>query len=959
MLAMPMANAWAAQTAAAPANDVEEVIVSGSRITISGYQAPTPVTVVSEEVLQRDAKISIGDAIRSLPAVTGGASPFTQGSGVIAAGTAGLDTINLRQLGTGRTLVLFDGQRVSQSVVTGEVDLSTMPSILVQRIDVVTGGASAAWGSDAVSGVVNLILDKKFNGVKVNIDYGNTDLWDHKNYKAQAAVGTDFAGGKGHVIAAANYTNSPEVVYAGERDWNTYRQLLPNPAYTATNNEPKYIHVNNVGLSQATNGGLIVGHVTNAGAQVTTGSPFRGIQFVGPGATQQPFNFGIVQGPVCGNCSAEVENAALDNLTVDFKSTTLFGYSSYEVTDTIKASLQVNYGRAISWNNSVPNTAFGSLRIARDNAYLPDSLRAQMVAQNIPTLLMGTTYLNNLPTNPKDWNWDNLQNTVGVPVARLSRRLFRTVLSFDGEIEDGFYGQKWSWKAYYQRGRTHMYQTSTNNNITANLAAASDAIVAPAGLAGIPQGTIICRSQLTAPTNGCVPLNVFGTGTVSQATIRYINVEDGENFQDQHFHQDVFSLAFNGELPFALPAGNPALAFGAERRREQGTTVVDAGAAVRKYALGNFGAFYGKYTVTEGFGEIDVPLLRNTFVQSLSANAAMRITNYTTSGTVNTWKAGLTSQVDENIRVRGTLSRDIRAPNLNELFSTGVASTNSAVDPHYNTNVPIYTVLGGNPNLTPEISNTKSVGVVLTPSFAPRFTTSLDFYDIKIKNAIVVVNGTQTLQRCNAGETVYCNQLIYSNPPLTPGGPATLSQINTGSLNASQETARGLDFQADYSMPLLSGDLTTRFLGNYIMKQTRTLFGVVQRCDGASGVDAGCTGVPKLRATLSLTYDQGPASFTAQTRFIGKSKLANTFTSKDIDDNTVPQLAYLDLRTSYTINENFQVFGNVDNVMDQAPPNIPSVAGTTGSNIYYFTPVRGAIWDTLGRAYRVGIRAKF
>jgi len=942
--------------AAAP---VDEIIVSGSRITVSGYQQPTPVTVVDAAVLERDARPSIGDLIRQLPAVTGGASPFTQGSGVIAAGTAGLDTLNLRQLGTGRTLVLFDGQRVAQSVVTGEVDLSTIPNMLVQRIDVVTGGASAAWGSDAVSGVVNLVLNKTFDGLKVSADYGDTDRWDRKSYRVQAAAGTDFAGGRGHVIGAVNYVNSPEVIFAGQRDWNKYTQLLRNPAYTATNSAPQWIHVDNVGLSQATNGGLLVGHVNPVtGAAVTNAtSPFRGIQFVGPNATPQQFNFGILQGAVCGNCSAEVQNAALDNLTVDFKSTTLFGLTTYDMTDSIKASLQVNYGRALSWNNSVPNTAFGNLRIPIDNAYLPASVKAQMQAAGVSQVIAGTTHLNNLPADPRSWDWDVLENTVGVPVGALSRRVFRTVFTLEGDIDDGWMGQNWTWDAYYQRGRSHMYQTTTNNNIRENLTNAIDAVVAPAGIAGITAGSIVCRSTLTAPTNGCVPLNIFGEGVASTEAIRYVNVEYGENFQDQHFKQDVYSLAFNGELPFGLPAGNPAMAFGAEYRREKGVTDVDGGAAVRRYALGNFGAFLGAYNVTEGFAEIDVPLLRDSAIQSLSFNAAGRVTHYSTSGTVNTWKAGLTGQIDDNIRLRGTFSRDIRAPNLNELFSQGVASTSSAVDPKTGLNVAIYTVAGGNTALTPELSKTKSLGVVLTPTFLDRFTASLDFYDIKIKDAIVTVNAAQTLQRCNAGETVYCGQLVYQGP-IGSAGPA-LSQINTSPLNASNESARGLDFQADYTHPIMSGDLTYRFLGNYIMKQTRTLFGVTDRFDGSMGADGRGASVPKFRATLSATYDQGPASFTVQTRFIGKSKLGKYWTSKDVDKNEIPQLAYLDLRGSYQINDNFQVFGTIDNVMDQDPPNVPTQAGNNGAGIYYFTSVRAATWDVIGRAYRIGVRAQF
>jgi len=976
MLALPAVPAWAAQSAtpaqAAAANapaEVEEIVVSGSRIQVSGYEAPTPVTVVGAEILERDARPSIGDLIRQIPAVTGGASPFTRGDVNIAAGTAGLDTLNLRQLGTGRTLTLFDGQRVTQSVITGQVDLSTIPSILVDRIDVVTGGASAAWGSDAVSGVVNLVLNKTFDGLTVTADYGDTDRWDRKTYKMAGAYGTSYAGGRGHLVGAVSYVNAPEVIYAGERDWNKYTQLVQNPGWTATNGAVRWIHADYTGFSQATTGGLIVGHVNpTTGAAVTNAtSPFRGIQFVGPNATQKQFNFGVVQGPICGFCSAEQLNASLDNLSIDFKSTTLFGLTTYDITDSIRATIQVNYGRALSQNGSVPNTAFGNLRIPVDNAFLPANIRAQMQSLGVQQIIMGTTHLNNLVNySPDEYNWDVVEHTVGATTSPLSRRLFRTVFTLEGDIADGWMGSNWNWDAYYQRGRTHMYQTTTNNNITQNLAAAIDSVVAPSGIPGIVAGSIVCRSTLTAPTNGCVPLNVFGEGVASNEAIRYVNAEYGQNFQDQKFKQDVFAIALNGTLPFGLSAGNPAMAFGVERRTEEGRTTVDGGSYLtpRRFVAGNFANFYGKYTVTEGFAEIDVPLLEDTGVNSLSFNAAGRVTHYTTSGTVNTWKVGLTSQIDDNIRVRGTLSRDIRAPNLNELFSEGVAATNSAVDPRYNQNVFIYQFTTGNPTLRPEIGNTKALGVVLTPvfleSYLNRFQASLDFYDIKIKDAIQATNTTQTLTRCAAGETEYCNALIYQGAPLVPGGLPSLSQINLFPRNLAQATVRGLDFQVDMGHPLFGGDLSHRFLGNFIMKQTQASFGNTERIDGSMGTDGRGGSVPKLRATYSMTYTQGPYSFTPQIRFIGKSKLGNTWTTGvHVDKNEVPQLAYLDLRGSYEINDNFQIFGTIDNVMDLDPPNIPAQAGSSSSGIYYSTPIRPETWDGIGRAYRLGVRAKF
>jgi outer membrane receptor protein involved in Fe transport len=935
------APAPSAPPAPAANSAVDAVVVTASRISVTGYTQPTPVTVVSAQVIQRDAKPSIGDVIRQLPANLGGASPFTQGSGVIAAGTAGLDTVNLRGLGTSRTLVLFDGQRVMQAVVTGQVDIGLLPSILVDRIDVVTAGASAAWGSDAVAGVVNLVLNKKFDGLRANFDYGNTYASDQQTYRAQIAAGRDFAGGRGHVIVAGAFTDAPDIVFAGQRSsWDHYRQLLPNPAYTATNNQPKYIHVDNVGLSQATTGGLI------------SGGPLKGTQLVGPNATPAPFNYGITSGALTGNGSQETFNASLDNLSVAFRTLTFFGYSSYELTDDIKASVQFNWGTTHSENSSVPNTAFGNLTIPIDNAYLPASVKSLMTAAKVTSIPYGTTFLNNLQPTDR-YSLKAFENTVGVPVGAIDRDLLRLVFTLDGTVKDGWYGQNWKWNVYYQLGRSHMYQTTLNNDIKANLTNAIDAVFAPAGNAlNVPAGTIVCRSSLTNPTNGCVPLNIFGTGTASQAAIRYVNVKPGQNFQDQNFQQDVEAGSAQGELPFGLPAGSIGAALGIEHRSESGSTKVDPGAQAVQYALGNFSAFSGKYDVTEGFVEAEVPVLKDMVVKSLGLNLAGRVTSYSTSGTVETWKVGLTSQLDDNVRLRGTVSRDIRAPNLSELFSTGVPSTNSAVDPKTGQNVFIYTNAGGNPNLKPEIGDTYSGGIVVTPKFIPRLSLSTDYYSIDLTNAIVSVGASTVLANCNAGQTAFCGQLVFKGP----GG--ALSQINTYPVNVASYKTSGLDFQADYAHALFSGDLALRLLGNYTLNQSQVQFGTTVNYAGAIGPDSPVAGFPRFRATVSATYSQGPASFTVQGRVIGSAQLVSTWTSKDVDNNSIPSISYLDFRGSYDVNQHFQMFATMDNALNQAPPNVAGTPGR-GSGVYYSTSTRSDIYDVIGRTYRIGVRARF
>lgn len=949
----------AAPVAAAeePADD-EAIVVTGSRISASGYTAPTPVTVVGEELIARDSKATIGDTIRELPAVGASASPNnTSGAGNIVAGVTGLDTVNLRNLGVTRTLILFDGQRVVQSVVTGQVDIGTMPTALVQQIDVVTAGASAAWGSDAVSGVVNLVLNKKFDGIKASVEAADTYAFDRFSYRAQLAIGTGFAGDRGRVIVAGNVFDAPSTVFANQRGWNTYRQLVNNPAFTATNSEPRLIHADNVNLSGATTGGLIVGGcrlaLTAAGACPTGGAASPGSllnqQFTGSNGQLVPFGATNVSGQVAAN--ADTLQGALNNLAIRYRTTSLFGLLSYEFADWFKVSAQLNYGTTFSRNNSVPFIRIGAQapQIRIDNPFLPAAVVNQMQAQGLTSIQVGTTNINNVTTG--SLNYDNFAtNSIGVPVATTDRTLKRGVLTFEGDLGGG-----WSYNAYYQRGEVTVFQTTESNVIIGNYNRAIDAVRNGAG-------QIVCRVNAdTSTTNddaACRPLNILGTGVAQQDAIRYVNVVPGANFQRQELTQNVAAVSAQGSLPFGLAAGNINMALGAEYRTEEGLITNDPGAAARIYSVANFPSFAGKYNVKEGFVEIDVPLIRDGIVDSMNFNAAARVTDYSTSGSVTTWKFGLTSDISDWIRVRGTVSRDIRAPNLNELFSTGLSTLSSAVSPGTGTTVSIFTFASGNTALTPEVARTYSAGLVLRPAFLPRFNLSLDYYSINLKEAIVSVGSNDVLNRCNAGELAFCSQLVFAGPTGSNGQPL-LSQINTFPLNIASLKTSGLDYQADWTFPAFGGDIQLRLLGNYIFTLRQEQLGTTVNLAGFIGPDnPGGTGFPRARFTFSSTYNRGGLSLTAQTRFIGPAKLHSTWTSRDVDDNTVPAIAYVDLRGSYQVTDIVQIFGTVDNLLNKSPPNV-AAGPTQGQTSYYFTATSGIIYDALGRQYRAGVRVKF
>ena len=728
---------------------VEQVVVSASRISIGGYEAPTSMTVIGPDQLERDSRISIGDAVRELPAVGISSSPINGGGAAnIVSAITGVDTVNLRNLGITRTLVLFDGQRVVQSNITGGVDLSTIPATMVQRVDVVTGGASAAWGSDAVAGVVNLVLNKNFSGLKANIEGGNSAKWDLPVWKGEVSYGTDFDGTRGHILLSGQYTNSPNVIFSGQRGWYQAQALVNNPAFNrGANGQPEYIPASNVGLSQATTGGLIVGNP--AGTAPSSANILRGIQFVGTQGTPRPFDFGNISGPLSNGGSAQDAEGELNDLAVAYRTTTLFGYGRYQLTPEIEASVQLNYGQSRTENNSVPAVRPGNLTILAGNPYIPASVAATMAADGIPSFTMGAINTNNV-TDFGHLTENELAQSLGVPVNISTRQLERGVFTLEGT-----FGGDWSWNTYYQHGEVRVHLHVLNNVINQNYANAVDAVTvasANSGTSGLSLGSIACRSSLTA-ADGCQPLNVFGGGVASQAAINYVDTRSDS--ETMILSEDVAAGSMQGLLPWSLPAGQISIVFGAEYRREGGRITADPGAVARLYSVGNFNNFAGQYNVTEGFAELNVPIVRNNLVQTLDFNAAGRITSYSTSGLVETWKLGLTSQVNDDLRLRSTWSLDIRAPDLAELFGSGTSTLSSAVDPVTGKNVSIYTYLEGNSSLQPEIATTASGGIVLTPHWLEGLSFSADWYSINIKRSIYTASSTTVLAQCNAG-----NQLL-------------------------------------------------------------------------------------------------------------------------------------------------------------------------------------------------------
>lgn len=888
---------------------LDEVVVTGSRIQSNGFQQPTPVTVIGGAEMQRELPTTVANYLNTLPAFGTPVSSSNPGPGVSGGGAS---LLNLRNLGVTRTLVLLDNRRVVSSSPGGGVDINTLPTGLIQRVEVVTGGASAAWGADAVAGVVNFVLNHEFEGVQVDASTGISEEGDNWNAKFGVTYGRSFAGGRGHILAAGEFSRQPDIVRIGSRDWWKNWAVVPNPAFRAGNGQPARITVSGAGPFELSEGGVI------------TSGPLRGTQFVGPNGTPAPFNFGNNAGVLQWGGDAALGTSRNRNLTNGLDYGTLFTHARYDLTDNLTVYAEGSYGKSAVQTDSLYYNRGGNLTIRVDNPYLDAGVRNQLIAAGQTSFNIGKMFTDSPP-----------------PGSRNERTLWRGVVGVDGQ-----FGGSWKWGAYYQHGDFRVHTQTYNNPLIPRFNQAVDAVRDPAS------GQIVCRSTLTDRGNGCVPLNVLGTGASSPEALAW--VFGTVPYQLTDLKQDVVSGSLSGEV-FRLPAGPVSIAVGGEYTRDSATSTQDAGSAARQYFTGNFQPFDGKRNVKEAFAETVVPLLADLpMISRLELNAAARVTDYSTSGSVVTWKLGGSWEVNPELRLRVTRSRDIRAPSLSELFTRGSTGTQFVFDPQTNRQVSVLANTQGNPDLTPEVARTWTAGLVYRPEWAPGLGLSVDYYDIKLRDAIASVTAPQTVLLCFGAVPALCDNIIRD-----PAG--IITQINLLPTNVALLATAGWDAEVSYRRDLGPGSLTVRALGSYLAKLDRTdPDGTVRKLAGAIGDFY--VGEPKFKGQLTATYDQGPFSGTAKVRVIGAAKLDSTWVDHvDVDDNTVPRMGYLDLRASYkfTVGDiDSELSFAVDNVLNTEPPRVSAVPSTV-PYVVVAPHTRLDLYDAIGRSYRVGLRARF
>ncbi|MDE1917982.1 MAG: TonB-dependent receptor [Sphingomonadales bacterium] len=900
----------------APAPSDEGIVVTGSRVA-SGFKTPTPVAISTAEQLRAQAPTNLADGLNQLPVFNGStktSSPSTTNS---RGGNSGQNLLNLRGLGAQRTLVLLDGRRMPATNSGGSVDINILPQSLISRVDVVTGGASAAYGSDAVAGVVNFVLDTKFKGFKAEALGGISTHGDLPSAGGSLAYGTSRLDDRLHIVVGGDYFYQRGLradEKTGRAWFDDNAGLIANPA---TGSLPRSIIIPSIRSSAGTYGGLI------------TSGPLKGTQFL-PGGVSAPFNYGTNTGTAfqSGGDGARA-NIGLMPTQERYNA---FARAEYDLSDQTSVFVEGLYANSHTVQGAFVSQNTGSsaaYTIFRDNAYLPPDILARMVAANVQSFQLGR-FEGELPLAQNESKIKVYHGSVGVR---------------------GALGGAWKYDASYTFGQTNQELRSNNLTIARNLYAAADAVRDPA------TGNIVCRSTLAGLDPGCTPRNLFGPQQPNQAITDYVT---GDNVLNLRLRQQVVSANIRGDLGEHIQLAGPiAVAAGFEYRKESANQTTDALSPTKidftgirggpaslngrqgPYRFFNPLPFSGAYDIREGYLEVAVPVLKDVrFARSLDLNGAVRYADYSTSGGVTTWKVGASWQIDQALRLRGTVSRDIRAPNLLELYNPATQLNGNVVYKGVQTAEVNFAT--GNPNLKPERALTTTFGGVFQPDFLPGFSASIDYYRIKLSDAITTLTEQRVVDECAEGNQVQC-----ANITVLPSGSLSILRPN---LNLASQTVAGIDFELGYKTSLAGGKLALRVVGNHATENN-------SQSPGSPVLQAlGETTTPRWSGIAQATWTKDDFSLFVQERYIGPALLnAAWVEGVDVNINHTPAVFYTNLTGTYNLHlggGKQQVYLSVANLFDRDPPLSPPPVTT-------FTTAASSAYDPIGRYITMGVRVSF
>lgn len=999
LLSAALATAIAGMTGATYAQEdtLEEVVITGSRIRMTGMETPTPVTAMDAAELASMAPGNMIESLSQLPQFLNNSSPQTTSN---YAGSGGASNLNLRGIGSQRTLVLLDGRRVTPSSRTNTVDINLFPDAMIRRVETVTGGASAAYGTDAVAGVVNFMLDTDFTGVAVSAQSGVTSRGDGNNWEGSFSFGTDIGDSSHLLFSASGYQADGVESYDG-RDWYQSWGTVTNPAWQAAVNRrecrlnvpcaagPQLIRAPDVVSTKYTHGGLIRSNVP----------ALNNLMFLSDGS-YVPFQFSQL-GTQTGTWSQSVNNVhgggSGDNANLDrvgqggmvsnLDRENVFLYADHDLTDSITVYGQVIYGKNVTDSPNGAVVAFDSYagRIYSDNAYLPDGLRQIMLSNNVDSFQL-----------------NRMHSTADLAQSRFEfgSEMTSYTAGFKSELQSGWF-EGFSLDGYVQSGATDVRIRMEDYPRVDRIFLQMDAVRAP-------NGSIQCRAALFNPAlyGDCVPLNLFGAGRASQEAIDHaLGRDDRTNMKVQaaDLEQDLAEITMSGEVFNGWGAGAISTAFGAAYREDRiaqrirdftnpwqtpgvitvplnnpaqgikGIPATFAGHAVTGVQFSSAQQFDGVIRVKEVFNEWIVPLVSDVpLVDQLNASLAARWADYSGSGEVWSWKYGLDWSVSDQLRMRGTVSRDVRAGSLSERFDAQ-RNGSSAADPLRGGETTSFTqIVGGNPNIGPEKALTWTAGFVYQPAFLEGLSASVDYYQINTKGLIAQFGTLNIINACASGDAGQCANITRAPDDGAGFGVGPLTFVNNPFQNLGEAKVAGADLEISYRTDVewfggLAGggeSISARAFYSYLQDNW-----IDSDNDPATDTriqQAGDMSLsqPRNRLTLNVSYTSGPLTLFVQERMIGEGNHSNRLNGADvtegvqINDNTVKAVFYTDLNATWAVEQftggELEVFANVSNLFDRDPPIRGSFSDFGGSTQAIF-----ALHDVLGRRYTAGVRLRY
>jgi iron complex outermembrane recepter protein len=910
----------ATQTDTAASDDTPEIVVTGSRITNPNLVQSSPINVIGENEIQLRQSTNAEELIGRLPGVTAGINAGVNN------GSAGYSSFNLRGLGDNRNLVLLDGNRIVPASLDGVTDLNNIPVALIQRVDIVTGGASSVYGADAVAGVVNFITKRDFSGVDLQTSLGINEAGDGERFRADLTMGGNFAEGRGNAVFAVGYQKVNPVLQ-GDRDFSA--ETL------------------NIDGSLVGSGTAVPTRINGQQYDPATG---------GLRATYSTFNF-----------------APSNYFQTPLERFNAYGSAHYEVADDIEVYSTGMFNKTTVKLQLAPSGLFGdTYQLPLNNAFLTSGVQSALCTTNA-TRIAAAGYADCNAAIADGFEVPTTINRRFVEMGARETDYVTNQFQFVGGVR-GNVNSRIKFDVHGAYGESDKSQTDTNWGLKSRVQQALRTT-----------STTACVDT----SNGCAPINLFGDGqAISADTIAFINASALSSVKTT---LGVVNASLSGNLTDKgfLWAETPiGFAIGGEYRRYTASQISDAASSTQDEVLGSGApspSFTGGYSVKELFSELIVPIVENVpGIYNLTFEGGLRYSHYSTAGDTWTYKAGGSYEPIQGLRFRGIYQRAVRAPNISELYlpvTTGLS--NLAVDPCAGANpvgnatltaiciaqgapsstigsIPqpsagqINATSGGNTALKPETADTYTLGMVFTPAAVRGLAITVDYYKIKVTDAITNPTANDILDPCYEQNDAAACALIGRNPlngSLNGGGDTPgllLNLTNQGTLVSSGIDAR-INYRMDTSFGGLDFDVSANWTNEYKFQASPT--SDMRECVGQYGVSCDPL-IPEFSFNARATARVNKiGDFSLFWRWMDGVKYEDQSDTDVLDDyKSISPYSYFDLTMRTEVSKNFNITFSVMNILDKTPPVVSQYIGSTTYNSGNTYP---ATYDALGRRYMI------